>query len=70
MTRPMEKQTSEGAFYNFEVGDIVEEIRGSDSIGVSALGASGRRTIRPAELDGGWGHDGGLEEMLMPQPKT
>ena len=70
MTRPTEKQTSEGAFYNFEVGDIVEEIGGSGSIGVSVLGATGRRTVCPAGLDGGWGHDEGLEEMLMPQPKT
>jgi len=70
MTRPTEKQTSERAFYNFEVGDIVEEIGGSGSIGVSVLGVTGRRTVCPAGLDGGWGHDEGLEEMLMPQPKT
>ena len=66
MTRPTEQQTSEGAFYNFEVGDIVEEIGGSGSVRVSALSMVGRRTIRPTGVDSDWGHGGGLEKM-MPQ---
>lgn len=66
----MEKQTSEGAFYNFEVGNIVEEIGGPRSIGVCTLCVDGGRPVRPAGLDSGWRHGRGLEEMLMPRSKT
>ena len=70
MTRSTVVRTSEGTFYNFEVGDIVEEIGGPGSVGVHPLGVSGRRAICPAGLDGDWGHGRGLEEMLMPHQKT
>ena len=67
MNDSTEERTSEGAFYNFKVGDIVKEVGGSGSVGVSALGVSGRRAVCPAGLDGDWGHGRGLEEMLMLQ---
>ena len=58
----MRLQTSEGAFYNFEVGDIVEEIGGSGSVGIPALAMGGLRTVCPAGFDGDWGHGGSFEE--------
>lgn len=61
MTRPTEEQTSESAFYNFEVGDIVEKIRGSGSVRVSALCVSERRPVCPTGLDSDGGHGRGLE---------